>query len=160
MIYLALNVPTLWRLFGTTRQEEITPEWLDSFSPAVYLPMERLLSREDFAFLSSQPGFDLSLQRKLRKERLKIFRQYLQRMIVDFNKLHCAARFAVSQSTEDHSELLPRLISLKLRFSISVLVAEFRYSLCWLGMNSLSARALLLQLQEMNFELAQVRLPA
>lgn len=160
VIYLSLSVPTLLRLFRRTRLEEISPEWLDSFSPAIYLPMERLLNREDFAFLSSQPGFDLSLQRKLRNERLKIFRQYLDRMIIDFNRLHMAARLAISQSAGDHSHLLPRLVALKFRFAASVLFAEFRYSLCWLGINSLSARALLLELQEMSSQLQLARLPA
>jgi len=57
--------------------EEITPEWLENFSTSVYHPMEGLLADEDFRFLSRQPGFDLSLYRKLRRERLRIFRQYL-----------------------------------------------------------------------------------
>ena len=160
LIYLALAVPTLIRLFRGTRPDEISPEWLASFSPAVYVPMEHLLNSEDFAFLSSQPGFDLALYRKLRKERLRIFHEYLERMILDFNRLHLAARLAISQSSADHSDLLPGLIGLKLRFSAAVLGAEFRYSLCLIGMNWLSARTLLSQLQELSSQFQAVRIPA
>ena len=160
IIYLSLVVPTLLRLFKARSVDEISPEWLQSFSPEIYDPMERLLNEADFAFLSSQPGFDLSLYRKLRRERLKIFRQYLDRMIIDFNRLHLAARLAISQSSSDNSALLPALISLKLRFIAAVLAAEFRYGLCLLGVKSLGARTLLLQLQALNTQFQAVRLPA
>lgn len=158
--YLALIVPTLIRLFKGPSVDEISPEWLQSFSPTIYLPMERLLNGEDFAFLSSQPGFDLSLYRKLRRERLKIFRQYLNRMIVDFNRLHLAARSAISTGSGDHSAMLPALIALKFRFSAAVLMVEFRYSLCLLGLSSLGARTLLLHLQELDSQLQLLRQPA
>jgi hypothetical protein len=152
VVSLALSVPTLLRLFRGTRPEELSPEWLQSFSYTVYLPMERLLSSEDFSFLSRQPGFDLSLYRKLRKERLRIFRQYLERMIVDFNRLHLAARLAVAKCPGDHSQLLTHLITLKLRFSVAVLAAEFRYTLCCLGLRSLSVRTLLAQMEELSLD--------
>lgn len=159
-IYLALIVPTLIRLFKGTRPDEISVEWLQSFSPSIYAPMERLMNGDDFSFLSSQPGFDLSLYRKLRKERLKIFRQYLNRMITDFNQLHLAARLAVSQSSGDHSSLLLSLIALKLRFSAAVLTAEFRCALCFCGVNTLGAHTLLSQLEELNQRFQMVRASA
>ena len=160
IVYLGLIVPTLIRLFKGTHLDEIAPERLQSFSPSIYLPMERLMNGEDFAFLSSQPGFDLSLYRKLRRDRLKIFRQYLHRMIFDFNRLHLAARSAIAQAPGDHSALLPHLILLKFRFSAAVLVAEFRCALCYVGVQSLSARTLLSYLEELNAQLQAVRLPA
>ena len=158
LIYLALIVPTLARLFKGTRPDEITPEWLQKFSPSIYLPMELLMSGEDFAFLSSQPGFDLSLYRKLRRDRIRIFRQYLNRMILDFNQLHLAARLAIAQSPEDHSALLPGLITLKLRFSLAVLAAEFRCTLCLFGVKTLGARRLLLHLEALNAQFQTVKL--
>lgn len=150
LIYLALIVPTLVRLFRGTHPDEISPEWLQSFSPSIYLPMQQLMSREDFAFLSRQPGFDLSLYRKLRRDRLRIFRKYLRRMIVDFNHLHLAARLAIAQSTEDHSALIPALVVLKLRFSVAVLAAEFRCMMCFFGVKTLGASSLLLSLEQLN----------
>jgi hypothetical protein len=156
VIYLALIVPTLARLFKGTHPDEISPEWLRSFSPSIYLPMQQLMSGEDFAFLSRQPGFDLSLYRKLRRDRLRIFRKYLRRMIVDFNQLHLAARLAIAQAPEDHSALIPALVLLKLRFSVAVLAAEFRCGMCLFGFKTLSARSLLLSLEKLNAQFQAV----
>ena len=146
----ALVVPVLARLFRRCRMETITPEWLENFSPSSYYPMERLLNDEDFQFLSRQPGFDLSLYRKLRRDRLRIFRQYFNRLISDFNRLHTIARLSLAQSQGDHSELMYRLVALKLRFSISVLRIEFTYVWCRLGLQSLSVTAAIAKLEEMS----------
>lgn len=149
-------VSVLAKLFKKCRIEEITPEWLESFSASSYYPMERLLAEDDFAFLSRQPGFDLSLYRKLRRERLHIFRQYLRRLVIDFNRLHLATRVLVAHGSEDRSELLTKLILLKFRFSIALIRAEASYVLCCCGLRSLAARGLILQLEAMNAQLSAV----
>ena len=73
---LAYSLPVLFGLFRKCTAEDITPEWLENFSVSTYSVMEGLLDDRDFDFLSRQSGFDLSLYRKLRRERLSIFRQY------------------------------------------------------------------------------------
>jgi hypothetical protein len=141
-------VPILRRLFRSCQPSEITPEWLEGFSIASYKSMDGLLNGQDFEFLSRQPGFDLSLYRKLRRERLQIFHLYLHRLIADFNRLHLAARMQVVQSHEDQTHLLKRLLQLKVRFSLSVLQAEFNYQLCRIGLRSLPARHLIVHLEQ------------
>ena len=116
----------------------------------MYYPMEGLLADEDFRFLSRKPGFDLSLYRKLRRERLYIFRQYLSRLILDFNRLHTAARLLVAHGHEDRSDLLTQLMWLKLRFSVAVVRAQLSYLICCLGFRSLAVRAVILRLEDMN----------
>lgn len=116
--------------------------------------MEGLLNSEDFDFLSGQPGFDLSLYRKLRRERLQIFRAYLLRIVTDFNRLHTVAKIVISQSREDQSELLNRLVWVKIRFSIAALRAEFSYYLCQAGLCSLPARNLIKELETLSLHLA------
>lgn len=118
--------------------------------------MEGLLADEDFTFLSRQPGFDLSLYRKLRRERLRIFRQYLTRMISDFNRLHLVTRTLIAQSPDDRSELFGKLIRLKLRFSVALIRAEASYLLCRFGLSSLPVRGLILHLEEMHAQLSAV----
>ena len=145
--------PVLAKLIRGCSVEDITPEWLENFSPSSYSLMEGLLADEDFKFLSRQPGFDLSLYRKLRKERLHIFRQYLTRLISDFNRLHLAARLLIAKNEEDHSELVSRLVYLKVRFSLAVLQAQMSYIACRVGCRSLAVQALLLRLEEMSSEL-------
>ncbi len=153
---LVLVAPILFKLYRKCRIEEITPEWLESFSPSTYYPMQGLLADEDFRFLSRQPGFDFSLYRKLRRERLHIFRQYLSRLILDFNRLHAAARVLVAHGHEDASNLMPALIWLKIRFSVAVIQAEFSYVCCCVGLRSLAAQSLILRLEEMSAQLTAI----
>ena len=122
--------------------------------------MQSLLGTEDFQFLAKQPGFDFSLYRKLRRERMLIFRQYLGRLITDFNRLHTAARMVISQSEEDQSEMVGRLFRLKVRFTLSALRAECSYYCCWLGLSTLATRTLIARLEEMSSELACLATPS
>ncbi len=153
---LVLVTPILFKLYRRCRIDEITPEWLENFSPASYYPMQGLLADEDFRFLSRQPGFDFSLYRKLRRERLHIFRQYLNRLICDFNRLHVATRVLVAHGQEDGSNLLARLVWMKVRFSLAVLQVEFSYALCCLGLGSLAAQSLIVHLEEMSAQLSSI----
>ena len=132
---------------------EVTPEWLEHFSSGSYRPMENLLGTEDFHFLVRQPGFDRSLYRRLKRDRLRIFRQYLNRLISDFNRLHTYARFLLARTEEDHSDLLMRLIWLKVRFSLTVLRVELRYLACCLGYYPLVTGSLISRLEEMSQQL-------
>jgi hypothetical protein len=146
-------VPVLFRLLRRSDLAEVTPEWLENFTTASYYPMEGLLAEEDFRFLSRQPGFDFSLYRKLRADRLRIFRQYLNRLIGDFNRLHAVARFLVAQGNEDHSDVAGQLILLRLRFSVSVLRVEASYLLCRFGWRSVAIGNLIARLEDMSGQL-------
>lgn len=146
----ALLAPVLARLFRKCTAEEITADWLANFDPASYRPMHGLLSSEDFQFLVRQPGFDLSLYRKLRRERMLIYRQYLRRLISDFNRLHTYLRLVIAQSQEDRSALVMKLATLKLRFTFSVVQAEMSYYLCLVGVGTLATRSVVSQLEEMT----------
>ncbi len=155
-IWLVLFLPVISRLVRRYPVEEITSEWLEKFSVSAYYPMERLLNDEDFAFLSRQPGFDLSLYKKLRRERLRIFKQYLNRAIVDFNRLHSVIRGIIPHLEADCSDLVTQLVKIKLRFYFAVLCAELSYHLCLIGFKSLAVRSLIIQLEDMNSQLSLV----
>jgi hypothetical protein len=148
-----LFVPVMVRLLRKSRTQDVTSEWLENFSVASYYPMESLLNDEDFKFLSRQPGFDLSLYRKLRRDRLHIFKQYLNRAIVDFNRLHTTIRTLLPYAETDNSDVVSRLIWLRVRFSYAVLKAQLSYWLCVLGFRSLAVRQLILHLEEMSSQL-------
>ena len=147
------------KLFKKCDLSDITPEWLESFSVETYRPMQGLLAAEDFAFLSAQPGFDLSLHRKLRRERLHIFRQYLNCLVTDFNKLHAVARLVLAESESDNSELVGRLIRLKLTFGVYVLQVELSYLLYMCGLQTIRVQALLRNLELMNLQLIEISGP-
>ncbi len=149
-------VPVLVRLFRGCSTADPSFQSLESFSVSTYYPMQCLLAEEDFAFLARQPGFDFSLYRKLRRERMLIFRQYLGRLISDFNHLYTASCFLISHSQGDHSDTLLRLFRLKIRFSLSVLRAEMSFYSCWLGLSSLVAHAAVARLEEMSNEFSSL----
>jgi hypothetical protein len=156
---LGVVVPVLRRLYRKPLCTEITPEWLESFSVDRYKSMASLLGDEDFAFLSRQPGFDLSLYKKLRRERLAIFRQYLDRLIVDFNRLHMTARLLVAQNPTDSSDVATRLIRLQFEFSKAVFRTELSYWFCRLGVSTVDVAVLLSRLQAMSDQLNQLAVP-
>ncbi len=168
-VYIALSiilglglcgtVPVLRRLYRKPLMDEITPEWLEGFSLDRYRSMSSLLSNDDFAFLSRQPGFDLSLYKKLRRERLAIFRQYLDRLIIDFNRLHVTARALVASSPQDSSDVATKLIAVQFQFFKAVLRTELSYSLCRLGICTVNVRLLLEPLQALSEHLTELAVP-
>jgi len=152
-LLVVLFVPVVVRLLHQCPAQEISPEWLDNFSVASYYPMGALLSDEDFRFLSRQPGFDLSLYRKLRRDRLHIFKQYLNRAISDFNRLHTLIRLLVASSQEDCSDIAWRLVRLRISFLVAVMKAELSYRLCLVGFPFLAVRSLIGRMEDMSTEL-------
>lgn len=144
-------VPVLARLLRQCHLAEITPDWWESFSPANYQPMEVLLAEDDFNFLLTQPGFDVSISKKLRRDRVRIFRQYLNRLIADFNRLHLYTRHVISQNREsDQSAELAKLIWLRLRFSLTVVRLELSLTLSYFGFQPRLVGRVIAQLTEMN----------
>ena len=146
----------LRKLYRSCSVEELTPEWAENFSVSYYGPMVGLLSEEDFQFLARQPGFDFALRRKLRRERLSIFRGYLQKLVSDFNRLHLAIRLMIARQPEDHSHLVGQLIWLKVRFSISLVRVEMSYGLCWLGVRTIRVGDLVCYLEEMSAQMKAI----
>jgi hypothetical protein len=153
ILTLAFIASVALKLLGR-RASDATPEWAATFSMNAYEPMQALLCDEDFAFLSRQPGFDFVLYKKLRRERLRIFRQYMNRLIADYNRLHAAARLLLASASYDESEMLGRLIWMRLRFSAAVFHAELNYLLCCVGFRTLAVRALLVRVRELNEHVA------
>ena len=147
---LIFLLPVLARLLRQCHLSDVTPEWLEGFSPLTYQPMEFLLAEEDFEFLVRQPGFEESLHKKLKRERISIFRQYLHRLIADFNRLHVYARYLITQSQTDQSKLLAQLVWLRMRFSFTVLRVEASLVLAYFGCRPRVVSQAIARLDEMN----------
>ena len=154
---VAFLSPVFLRLLRQCHLTDITPDWLESFSPAIYQPMEVLLADEDFNFLVRQPGFHASIGKKLRQDRVRIFRQYLNRLISDFNRLQLYGRFLVSQSNVDQSSFMWRLVWLRARFSVTVIRLEFSLTLAYFGFQPRLASRVVAHLGEMTTCLAALR---
>lgn len=145
------------RIFLKTEIKEITPEWLEEFSPDRYRSMASLLANDDFVFLSRQPGFDLSLYRKLRRERLAIFRQYLDRLVMDFKRLHLTARLLTAESEVESSEVAARLFRIQWQFNLALIQTEFEYTLCRFGLAAVNVQRLITPLNALSAGLPSFR---
>jgi hypothetical protein len=66
-----------------------TSDWLADLSPARYRPMLRLLDERDWLFLRTQWGYRPAIEQGLRRQRMLLFRVYLEIMDTDFCRL-CA----------------------------------------------------------------------
>jgi len=137
-------VPMLRRFFFKQAIGEITPQWLEEYSPDRYRSMANLLANDDFSFLLRQPGFELKLYRKLRRERLAIFRQYLDRLV------HLTARMLTAQNREDSTEIAQRLFKLQLDFNLALMRTEFEYSLCRYGLATVHVQRLIEPLRSLS----------
>ena len=82
--------------------------------------MMRLLDESDFAFLASQPGYQASIERRLRAERKAVFRGYLWRLVRDFNQLVSIAKLMVVFSEEDRTEFAKSLWRQQVTFYFAV----------------------------------------
>ena len=65
----------------------VTQEWLAELSPDRYRPMSRLLDNRDIRFLREQQGFRPEMEKRLRAQRVLVFREYLRMLEADFRRL-------------------------------------------------------------------------
>jgi hypothetical protein len=140
-----------------SRADHATPvdaAWLAAFSPARYLPMARLLSAGDLAFLSSQPGFTPAHGRRFRAGRRAIFRKYLRSLARDFARLHRAARMLMLYAPQDRPDYAAALVRQQIRFEGTMVLVRWRLVLNWIGGATVDASRLVDALEAMN---AQVR---
>ena len=78
----------------------------------------------------------------------------LNRLIVDFNRLHKLAMLVLSQSSEDQSALFSELMSLRFHFWVAIMRVEISYVVCRLGTRPVVVTDVLRQLEAMSCQLA------
>jgi len=125
-----------WRLATRFDVRYCTAEWLDGFSLESYAPMERLLGKDDAAFLASQPGYRPEIVRRLMAERRRIFTAYLGHLVRDFNQLVRVGKLMIVYSTQDRQEFARLLWRQQMRFYTGVCLVRVQvaiYPLGWSG---------------------------
>jgi hypothetical protein len=146
------------RLFAyTKRRWDPEPDQAEGFSLGRYEPMVRLLSEDDLVFLAAQPGYRPEIGAKLRRERRRIFRLYLQDLAQDFHRLHAEARTMVADAQKEHAELVGVLIRQQVAFWRAMLAIEMRL-LTDVGLGKLDVRGLVESIEAMRLELARFNL--
>lgn len=141
----------------SARPKQAEVEWLKTFSPSRYQPIERLLDEADYRFLASQPGYRPSIGRRLRAERRSILLDYLRLMRRDFNRLYRAAKLAVLYAGEDRSEVARVLLRAKIGFEWSLLTVRFCLRLPWPALRPADLAGLVRSLERLQ---AQIPLPS
>lgn len=141
------------KLASRPGQAEPNLDWWKNFSLEKYRPMERLFLEEDFAFLSSQPGFTPQLARRLRSERRKIFRRYLRSLSRDFNRLYATIKLLLLHSAQDRPDLALLLFKQRLLFHYALAAVHCRLVLQTLGLGTVDARGLVSALGAMRDQL-------
>jgi hypothetical protein len=122
--------------------QQCTAEWLNSFSPQSYAPMERLLDRGDVAFLATQPGYRPEIGKRLMLERRRLFRSYLRMLVRDFNQLIGIGKLMVVYSDQDQQEFARSLGRQQLKFYAAVCALHVQLALYPLGWPAVDARGL------------------
>jgi hypothetical protein len=135
-----------------TNSQRAMPDWnwaLD-FSLEKYRPMQRLLCQEDYAFLKTQPGYEPSMARTLRKGRCRVFRSYLRSLHRDFDGLYYAAKVMVLNSESDQTDLVQVIFRQRMFFYWALFLVECRLALYTLGLGTVDVRPVLGALEAMR----------
>lgn len=157
LVVFGLSIRMSRRLTGRSTFDPL--EWLEDFSANSYRPMERLLDHRDYAFLAAQAGFEPSIARRLRSERVGVFQSYLGAMIRDFHRLLMAARVISVFASEDQSAFISNLWRVRWSFYASVARVEIHVALHWLGVGTVDVGGLLASMQRMELDTMRL-LPA
>ena len=131
-----------------------SPGWFEEFSAASYRPMSRLLSEEDFRFLSKQAGYTPELGKRLRKDRRIAFRGYLRNLTGDFNRLYSGAAILMVYSEVDRAELASSLLRIRANFYYALFAVQFRLAIHAAGFEMMDITPML---QSLEFLQVKVR---
>ena len=129
------------------------------FSIFRYQPMEHLLSGDDFAFLSSQPGYTREIGARWKRDRRRIFRLYLDELKRDFRRLHAEARMMAAHAGAESAELVGILLRQQFTFWRAMAGLELQLALRAAGIGNVNVRPLLELLEAMRADLARLSAP-
>jgi hypothetical protein len=145
-----------WRLASRLDNQACTTEWFESFSLDSFAPMERLLDKSDFEFLSRQPGYRPEMGGRLLKQRKKLFLSYLRLLTGDFNQLLQIARLMIVYSNEDRAEFAKVLWRQQVTFYLAICAVRLRVALYPMAWSSLDVSKLMQALENMRSQVAQL----
>jgi hypothetical protein len=122
------------------RLEAFTSSAAPALLPASnrYQPMLRLLSPDDEAFVSANK----SLAKKLKKQRMQIFREYLACLSGDYGRLLAGVRSAMASSGVDRPDLAAAVAKNEAMFALAVCRVEYRLFLHSLGVGTVDVSGL------------------
>ena len=131
----------------------VTIDWLSELSTDRYRPMLRLLDATDFQFLRAQKGFTPEMEKRLRRQRVQAFREYLRLLEADFDRISTALRVILAQSAHDRPELASLVLQRRLRFALGLIEVHCRLALFGLGWSRVDVSGLIQLFDGMRLDL-------
>ncbi len=146
---LCLLLAAGWKLKATLTSSDPSYDTLNEADTELnrlqfYRPMERLLSEDDFAYVSSQPNISPAILKRMRAERRRIFRQYLGALSADFSRLTSRLREIMVESPCSREDLAASILRARMLFAFAVLMVEGRLVLHACGFYRVRVSALVL----------------
>lgn len=124
--------------------------------PVRFHPMQRLLGEDDFAFLSSQPGYRPEIGARLRAHRATMYRRYIGLLSIEFNRLHKSLRLLTLYAETDRAETSRILVEQRILFSYRLLQAHLRLEFYSFGVKPLDVSSLVETVDSMRSSVRQL----
>jgi hypothetical protein len=134
------------RVWGLGTAESLPDRALPPADADRYRPMLRLLSGDDVALVSGHPA----LAKKLRVERIQIFRGYLRCISRDYGRLLAAIRFVMAAAQEDRPDLAGALYRYQISFAVALCRIEISLALYRLGVGAVDCSVLVDALDQLR----------
>jgi hypothetical protein len=141
------------RLTSRNRLSHPPEEWEGILSVTRYKAMERLLDEPDRQFLSSQPRFNRTAEKKFRATRVRLFRGYAHQLAEDFNRICKAVKIMMVQSHVDRPDLAGLLLKQQFTFAFAMMTVEGKLVLYSFGWAGVDAKALMQPLAAVRSQL-------
>jgi hypothetical protein len=133
-VLLGFTFAVLFRRLSSTRPKmAVTGNCI--FAASRYKPLDRLLDPLDYRFLQSQTAYSRRIVRRLRGQRIEIFRGYLRCLARDFSRVSSALKLMMVQSSVDRSALAALLLKQRIVFSVHMMSIEASLVLYSLGLS-------------------------
>jgi hypothetical protein len=124
-VLLGFAFVVLFGRLSSSRQTVAAPRnWDSIFTPSRYKPIERLLDPADYRFVKSQAGDSRRIVRRLRGQRIEIFRGYVRCLARDFSRVSSALKFVMVHGSVDRSALAGLLLKQRMLFSVHLMSIE------------------------------------
>lgn len=128
-------------------------DWMQQLSPQRYRPLERLLDEREYARLKAHPAISPKMLRSMRSRRIRIFRDYLSCLSVDYGCVCKTIKLLMVQSAQDRPDLASLLVRQRVTFTLRLMTAEFCLTLHALGIGGVDATKLVAALDGMRLQL-------
>jgi hypothetical protein len=155
-VLLGVAFVLLFKRLSTGNDKLALPgDWDSIYQASRYKPMERLLNPADYRFLESHSGYNRGLARRLRANRIHIFRGYARCLGRDFSRVSRALKMLMVHASVDRSELAGLLLKQRMLFSVNMISLEMRLTLHSFGWSApnIDVRALVDALDAMRTQL-------